>query len=101
MEKLFEILLLYKISNCMLIFLEKKHFIFGKFIKSFVDVFKDFKLASRPVLPSVLKLELSGMFGKPPAFYSQTLAFFNIKKLQLEKNLKNSCEKKVFKNITT
>ena len=41
------------------------------------------------------------MFGKPPTFYLQTLAFLNIKKQQLGKNLKNSCEKKVFKNITT
>ena len=47
-----------------------------------------------------LKFEFSGMFGKPPALYIQTLAFLNIKKLQLEKNLKNSGEK-VLKNITT
>ena len=48
-----------------------------------------------------LKLELSGMSGKPPALYIQFLAFLNIKKQQLEKNLKNSRENKVFKNITT
>ena len=48
-----------------------------------------------------LKLEFSGMFGKPPALYIQTLAFLNKKKRQLEKNLKNGCEKKVFKNIIT
>ena len=39
------------------------------------------------------KLEFSGVFGEPPALYRQTLAFLNIKKQQLEKNLKNSCEK--------
>ena len=43
------------------------------------------------------KLEFSGMFGKPPALYIQTLAFLNIKKQQLKKI---SCEK-VLKNIPT
>ena len=46
------------------------------------------------------KLELSGMFGKSPALYMQTLAFLNIKQQQLEKNLKNSCAN-VLKNIPT
>ena len=43
MPNLFEILLLSKISDCILIVLEKKHFIFRTLIKSFTDIFKRFQ----------------------------------------------------------
>ena len=86
--------------------LKKKHFISRKFINSFADIFEGFQICKqarftkRLILMTELKFEFSGMFGKPPALYIQTLAFLNIKKQQLEKNLKNSGEK-VLKNITT
>ena len=106
MQNLFEVLLLSKISGCILIFLKKKHFIFRKFIKSFADIFKGFQICKqacsnkRLTLMTESKLEFPGMFGEPPALYIQTLAFLNIKKQQVENNLKNSCEK-VLKNIPT
>ena len=106
MQNLFEVLLLSKISGCILIFLKKKHFIFRKFIKSFADIFEGYQICKqacftkRLTLMTESKLEFSGMFGKPPALYKQTLAFLNIKRQQLEKNLKNSCEK-FLKNIPT
>ena len=94
--------MLSKISGCILIFLKKKHFIFRKFIKSFADIFEGSQICMQGCFTNCLtlmtesKLEFSGMFGKPPALYIQT--FLNIKKQQLEKNLKNSFEK-VLKNI--
>ena len=85
MQNLFEILLLSKISGCILIFLKKKHFIFRKFLTPLQIHSKDFKYISRAVftkrltLMTELKLEFSDMFGKPPALYIQTLAFLDIK----------------------
>ena len=46
MQNLFEILLLSKISGCILKFLKKKHFIFRKFINSFVDIFEGFQICT-------------------------------------------------------
>ena len=106
MQNLFEILLQSKTSGCILIFFKKKHFIFRESINSFADIFEGFQICKQACFTKHLtlmtesKLEFSGMFGKPPALYIQTLAFLNIKKQQLEKNLKNSCEK-VLKNIPT
>ena len=106
MQNLFEILLQSKTSGCILIFLKKKHFIFRESINSFADIFEGFQICKQACFTKHLtlmtesKLEFSGMFGKPPALYIQTLAFLNIKRQQLEKNLKNSCEK-FLKNIPT
>ena len=74
MQNLFEILLLSKISGCILIFLKKKHFIFSKFFNSFADTFEGFQIYCRAVftkrltLMTELKLEFSDMFGKPQLY---------------------------------
>ena len=47
MQNLFEILLLSKISGCILKFLKKKHFIFRKFINSFADTFEGFQICKQ------------------------------------------------------
>ena len=74
MQNLFEILLLSKISGCILIFLKKKSISFLENYLTPLQIFsKDFKYISRPAftkrltLMTELKLEFSGMFGKPPA----------------------------------
>ena len=74
MPNLFPILLLFKISDCILIVLEKKHSVFRKLINSFADIFERFqscKYIKRLTLITELKLEFSGMFGKPPALCIQ------------------------------
>ena len=106
MQILLEILLLSKISGCILIFLKKRHFIFRKFINSFADIFEGFQIrkqacfAKRLTLMAESKLKFPGMYWKASSFIHTNFSFSNIKKQQLDKNLENSCEK-VLKNIPT
>ena len=75
MPNLFQILLLSKISDCILIVLERKNSIFRKLINSFAETFERFRLT----LITVLNLEFFDMFGKSPGLYIQNLAFLNKK----------------------
>lgn len=97
--------MIFKISGCILIFLEKNSPFLGNPFTTLQTYSRYFEqIWSRRVLPSShfnhrIKIRIIWHIWKTSNFIHIRFSFFNIKKQQLEKKLKNSCEIRFLKTL--